>query len=127
MKRPEQEIQKAIATALRQLEGLTGNFVFFHVPNGGKRGKVEAAIMKAMGVRAGVPDLVILPRGGVPLFIELKHIPKEGRKPSASKSQTEFAEHMERLGYDCRIVAATGTGDGVTKVLDVLRERGIIK
>lgn len=35
-----------------------------HFANGGKRGKVEGAIFKGMGLRAGAPDLVlIVPRG----------------------------------------------------------------
>jgi hypothetical protein len=31
----------------------------FHVPNGGARSRIEAAIFKGIGVRTGVPDLVI--------------------------------------------------------------------
>jgi hypothetical protein len=30
-----------------------------HSPNGGARSKIEAAILKAMGVKAGEPDLVL--------------------------------------------------------------------
>lgn len=33
---------------------------FFHVPNGGKRGKIEAVHMKAIGVVAGIPDLLLI-------------------------------------------------------------------
>ena len=32
----------------------------FHCPNGGLRSKKEAAILKAMGVLAGIPDIIIL-------------------------------------------------------------------
>ena len=32
----------------------------FHVPNGGKRNAKEAARFKAMGVRPGVPDLLLI-------------------------------------------------------------------
>lgn len=45
-----------------------------HSPNGGKRGKIEASRFKAMGVKAGFPDL-FLPIARCPfngLFIELK-------------------------------------------------------
>lgn len=31
--------------------------LMFHIPNGGKRGKAEAARFKAEGVKAGVPDI----------------------------------------------------------------------
>lgn len=37
--------------------------LIFHVPNGGKRSKIEALQLKASGVVAGVPDLIILNNG----------------------------------------------------------------
>ena len=48
--------------------------LLMHIPNGGSRGPVEAARFKAMGVRAGVPDMFLpAPRGGYcGLWIELK-------------------------------------------------------
>lgn len=50
------------------------SWALFHVPNGGQRNAKEAAKFKAMGVRPGVPDLIlILPRGGYHyLALELK-------------------------------------------------------
>ncbi len=54
MKRPEQALQRAVCEYLdRQYPGL----LYFHVPNGGKRSRVEGAIFKSIGVKAGVPDL----------------------------------------------------------------------
>ena len=46
----------------------------FHIPNGGKRGKSEAAYLKRQGVRAGVPDLCVpVARGGYhSLYVEMK-------------------------------------------------------
>lgn len=46
----------------------------FHVPNGGKRGRVEAALLRAQGVRPGVPDYSLpVPSGGYHgLMFELK-------------------------------------------------------
>ena len=32
----------------------------FHPANGGWRSRVEAAILKGMGVRAGVPDIIAI-------------------------------------------------------------------
>ena len=48
--------------------------LLFAVPNGGARGRTEAAIMKAEGVTAGVTDLILLlGRGGFnALCIEMK-------------------------------------------------------
>lgn len=49
--------------------------LMFHVPNGGSRHPVEAANLKAQGVKAGVPDICIpVPRGAFHgLFIEMKY------------------------------------------------------
>lgn len=48
--------------------------MLFAVPNGGRRGKVEAALLKAEGVLPGVADLILLEaRGGYgALCIEMK-------------------------------------------------------
>jgi hypothetical protein len=45
------------------------NLLAFHVPNGGNRSKKEGAKFKAMGVLAGVPDILIIDYS---LAIELK-------------------------------------------------------
>lgn len=52
-----------------------GRLTFFHPANGGSRSRAEAGIFKAMGVKAGVPDLVILwrtPLGPAHGYIEVK-------------------------------------------------------
>jgi len=45
--------------------------LIFHVPNGGKRSKIESTQLKASGVVAGIPDLLVL-RQGRCYGIELK-------------------------------------------------------
>ncbi|MFT9055120.1 MAG: VRR-NUC domain-containing protein [Ethanoligenens sp.] len=49
--------------------------LLYHVPNGGKRNKLEAANLKQEGVKAGVPDLVLpVARGAyIGLYIEMKY------------------------------------------------------
>ncbi len=66
----------------------------FHIPNGGRRGKAEAARFKAQGVKAGVPDLCLpVPRGPYhALYIELKR--ETGGTASAAQ-----AGWIERLKY----------------------------
>jgi hypothetical protein len=54
----------------------------FHIPNGGYRRKVEAAILKGMGVAAGTPDICILWRPGKVAFIELKALGKSNISPA---------------------------------------------
>ena len=52
------------------------DLVYWAVPNGGKRSKVEAARLKAEGVRAGVPDVHFIFRG---VFHVLEIKTKKGR------------------------------------------------
>jgi hypothetical protein len=68
----------------------------YAVPNGGKRGKIEAARMKGMGVRAGVSDYHLpVPRGIYHgLWIELK-----AGKGKPTDSQLEWQEKMRGQGH----------------------------
>lgn len=67
--RPEQTLHRQVAQFLDM--ALPATAFFCHVPNGGKRGKVEAAIFKSLGVKAGTPDLLIVWQGRC-FWIELK-------------------------------------------------------
>lgn len=67
--RPEEQLHRTVAEYLDL--ALPKSAFWFHVPNGGARSKAEAGAFKAMGVKAGVPDICILYRG-VTHFIELK-------------------------------------------------------
>ena len=58
---PEQQIQRAVFEHLAMRAAST---VFaFHPANGGWRSRVKAAILKGMGVRAGVPDIIAIAAG----------------------------------------------------------------
>lgn len=56
--RREQAFQIKLVEDLRTI--LPRHVIVVHVPNGGFRSKVEAGILKAMGVLKGFPDLLIL-------------------------------------------------------------------
>jgi hypothetical protein len=83
----------------------------FAVPNGGKRSPITAAILKALGVKPGVPDLVLpiaaAPYGG--LYIELKV-----GKNTLTDSQLEFHQRL-REGGQC--VATCWTLEQVLQVI----------
>lgn len=70
--------------------------MLFHIPNGGSRNKIEAAHLKAQGVKAGVPDLFL----AVPvreysgLFVEMKY----GRNKTTEK-QEWWLEELKKQGY----------------------------
>lgn len=65
----------------------------FHVPNGGKRDSFTGGQMKAMGVKPGVPDLLLPVRSGAcpGLVIEMKNPDGSGR---ASDEQLEWLAHF---------------------------------
>ena len=72
----------------------------YHIPNGGKRNKVEAARLKLQGVKAGVSDL-FLPAaiGGYHgLYIEMKY-----GKNKPTEAQLEFMHDMSAAGYCCKV------------------------
>ena len=75
----------------------------FHVPNGGSRNAREAAILKAQGVRAGVPDLCFpaARHGYNGLFVELKV-----GKNKPTPQQREWLKLLNQNGYHA--VAACG-------------------
>jgi hypothetical protein len=66
---PETQIQRALFQHLR-LRGVSNLFAF-HPANGGYRKPVEAAILKSVGVVAGVPDVILI-HGGQTYALELK-------------------------------------------------------
>src|SRR5882757_7184189 len=77
----------------------------FHIPNGGTRNVREAVELKAQGVKAGIPDLML----PVPiqtewakmyagLFIELKV-----GKNKPSKEQWEWMAALESFGYYTKV------------------------
>lgn len=70
MNHPEDALQTTVMRWLDLMSNVHG-FVAWHVPNGGKRNKREAARLKGMGVKAGIPDVHILKDGRLYL-IELK-------------------------------------------------------
>ena len=69
----------------------------FHIPNGGKRGKAEAARFKAMGVKPGVSDIFLpWPAGGKHgLWIELKRVTM-GR---LTDEERDWLDTMRAWGY----------------------------
>ena len=75
--------------------------LMFAVPNGGHRRRIEAAIMKAEGVTAGVADVLFLypNKDYHGLCIEFKTA--KGRQTDAQKA---FARIVEQHGYKYIIV-----------------------
>lgn len=70
--------------------------LIYHIPNGGKRNKLEAARLKRGGVKKGVPDLCLPVSKGTyhGLYIEMKF--GNGR---TSKEQKEWILNLNHQGY----------------------------
>lgn len=116
MQRAEQQIHRAVVAHLRQ-RGMPG-VVFFHVPNGaffGARRAIQGAIMKGLGMRAGVADLIIL-HGGRGYALELKA--QGGR---ATEAQMEFMDDWRRAG-GFGVIA-----EGLDRALQCLETWGILR
>lgn len=113
MKRPEQAIHKAVVAHLNMRA--EPRVFFWHTPNEGKRGFVNAAALKAMGMTAGVPDLLILKDGSL-YAIELKA--PGGR---LTPSQRLVMTHMENCG------AQTAVAHSVDEALVTLEYWGILR
>ena len=67
-------------------------YKIFAIPNGGKRGKIEALKLKNEGVLKGVHDLHI---PALKLWVEMKRDHKE--KPT--DEQLEWGEYVESIGH----------------------------
>lgn len=70
--------------------------LIYHIPNGGKRNKLEAGRLKRGGVKKGVPDLCLPVSRGIyhGLYIEMKF--GNGR---TSKEQKEWINDLTEQGY----------------------------
>jgi hypothetical protein len=112
-KNPEQAIHLAIAQHLRAraVPGL----VWFHPANGGYRNPREGAILKAMGVRAGVSDFIFV-HGGKIFALELK---AEGGR--ATVEQLKFLSEIDAAG------AFTALPVGLDAALATIEAWGLLK
>lgn len=98
MRNEESKVQQAIVKYLDMRK------VFhFAVPNGGKRNKVTASIMKAEGVKAGIPDICII-YDGQAYFLEVKKPKTTTPKGRLSEIQKERIEQIKEAGGEVAVV-----------------------
>jgi len=110
---PEERIHRAVVDHLRT-RAKTG-VVWWHTPNGGKRGIAEARRFKALGVRPGVSDLLAFFNGEL-FCLELKA--PNGRP---SESQFTFISDMQKQGaYAC-------IAEGLNEAIAVLEAWGLLR
>jgi hypothetical protein len=109
----EEAIQRAVFAHLR-VRAAPGVFAF-HPANGGYRRPVEAARLKGLGVRAGVPDVIALHRGHV-YAIEIKT--EHGK---AIADQLQAIEDIRAAGGHAQIC------HGLDRALEALEAWGLLR
>lgn len=77
---------------------LAKGWIFYHVPNGEGRAKATAGILKGLGVKSGVFDLVFVSPKGRHYYLELKAPGKH-----LSRNQIEFAQFCIGAGIPTAI------------------------
>jgi hypothetical protein len=90
----EDAIQRAVFEHLR-VSGERG--YAFHPANGGWRSPIEAAILKGLGVRAGVPDVIAI-KGGQVYALEIKT-----ENSRASDAQLQAIDDIRAAGTHAEI------------------------
>ena len=110
--RPEDALQKSIVSYCRLV--LPDGWLVFSVPNGGKRSKATAGILKATGVLSGVSDLVIIGPWKFALFAEVKTA-----KGVVMPEQFSFHETVRTMGFHGAIWRSVDDAANTFKALGV--------
>ena len=111
--RPEVTDQIAVFQWAARMEGRWPALALLHhSPNGGKRDAREAAKLKRMGVKPGVPDLMlpVAREGYIGLAIEMKVWPKQ-----PTDLQAAWLRELQREGWRCRVCYSA------TAAIDILQ------
>ncbi len=79
------------------------NLLYWHTPNGGSRHPAEAAKLKRMGVKRGVPDFFFpeSSAGFKGLFIEMK--PPRAHRSTLSEEQRDMLRKLRSMNYYCAV------------------------
>lgn len=104
----ESQIQHAIVMYLQLRQ-----VYFFSVPNEGSTSAIRTSHLKAMGLKSGVADLILLFDGGRTVFLEVKT--EDGRQ---SDTQKRFEERVKYMGFDYHIVRSV---DDVKIIVDKIQ------
>jgi hypothetical protein len=104
--RPEDEIQRTVFAhfAVRRAPGVFA----FHVPNGGWRSPIEAAILKGLGVHSGVPDIIVI-KGGHTFALELK-------SPGGRLTAAQSIAHAALRAAGAAVVTTYGLDDALAQL-----------
>ena len=113
----EAQTQRAVANVLDRLR-----VCWCHVPNEGKRDKIAGNMLRAAGLKTGVPDILIFSQApnkpeARGIAIELKRV-KGGR---VSENQHKWLKDLDNLGWH------TAVCKGYSATIKELEELGFLK
>ncbi len=97
----EDDLQEAVAEFLDM--ALLPPARWLHIPNGGTRDTKEAARLKAMGVKAGAADVMVLTGAGRFIWIELKSA--TGRLRPEQAQWRDWCQTIGAPWFLCRSLA----------------------
>ena len=102
-KRPEDDLQRAIFKHLRTRGAR--DMVAFHVPNGGLRSRIEASILKGLGVEPGIPDVFVLQPGppGPHGYCKVTALELKSPKGRVSLEQLHLLKMLTLFGVDTHV------------------------
>lgn len=109
--RPEQALQHATGQLLDLV--LPKDALWLHYPAGGYRRPVEAKIFRSIGVKPGIPDLLVLHRGRC-FGIELK-VGRRGLTPV----QRRMHQRLEQCGVPCAVASSPEQVEQFLRDLDI--------
>ena len=128
MKRPEQLLQIGIMNFAQRVMRLENceRYILYHCPNGGGRSKAEASIFKAMGVLAGVADIVVHIKPNkvceypATLFIEMK-----AKGGDLTDNQIWFEDRVSAMGFKHYVLEAENQNEALNKFIAIMSENGV--
>lgn len=123
---PESQEQRILAKWLDSVGAL-----WCHVPNGGKRDAIAGSRLKAQGVKAGVPDVLVFSLPAAYKISEQKHQGKDCRETPrgvaielkrcrggvVSKAQREWLDRLGECGWV--VYVAKGATDAIKKLKEL--------
>lgn len=116
----ENKVHRPLVRILEKIEAYTGTLKFFHVPNQLLRRSDLRKIFHGLGVRSGVPDLVIPIGGGRTLWLELKY-----GTNTTTDDQDQYLNDLRRLGHIVEVITAKDSQDAQEQLFAILAKYGI--
>ena len=131
LKKPEERLQGSAAAILDTFQ-YEGKLMWWHTPN---ESMTKAQVQwynkrKLLGVKKGVPDIIILYPEKQVLFIELKYNTNKYKYPEENKKLTKeqllWRANARKLGFDYVMLAAKDEYDLKKQLQKILKDHRII-